>query len=255
MDEQRELARQIVSSQWGLVVAAKGNVAAGKKAVEATRIALKGVRDEEKLGQRTLLDVLNSEQAYLNAHVNLVSYKRDLVAASYGVLAAMGRLTAYDIALEAELYDPTRYYGEVKDAWFGWGLRVKAGRMLALRLLLIPDVRLCNHRPMARLIPRKLHEHCKSGEGQRRVDLCRSGSGAGLIWPCRRRPHSDLEAALTCMGSRENRHGGFRPNDPFWVAVFVTSAQARCGLKPKPFGKLCPESYRQVRCATRTVLT
>ena len=31
----------------------------------------------------------------------------------------MGRLTAYDIALEAELYDPTLYYGEVKDAWFG----------------------------------------------------------------------------------------------------------------------------------------
>src|SRR5271165_4393172 len=46
--------------------------------------------------------------------------------ASYGVLAYMGRLTAYDIALEAELYDPTRYYGEVKDAWFGWGPSVES---------------------------------------------------------------------------------------------------------------------------------
>jgi outer membrane protein len=124
IDEQRELARQNVSSQWGLIVAAKGNVAAGKSATEATRIALEGVRQEEKVGQRTILDVLNSEQQYLNAQVNLVSFQRDLVVASYGVLAAMGRLTAYDIALQAELYDPARYYSNVKDAWLGWGAAI-----------------------------------------------------------------------------------------------------------------------------------
>src|SRR5208283_2597353 len=126
VDEQRELARQNVSSQWGLVLAAKGNVAAGKSATEATRIALQGVREEERVGQRTILDVLNSEQQYLNAQVNLVSFQRDLVVASYGVLAAEGRLTAYDISLQAELYDPTRYYGEVKDAWFGWGASIES---------------------------------------------------------------------------------------------------------------------------------
>jgi len=126
IDEQRELARANVSAQWGLLVAARGNVAAGKSAVEATRIALQGVREEERVGQRTILDVLNSEQQYLNAQVNLVSFQRDLVVASYSVLAYEGRLTAYDIALEAELYDPTRYYGEVKDAWFGWGASVES---------------------------------------------------------------------------------------------------------------------------------
>ena len=124
IDEQRELARSNVSSQWGLVIAAKGNVSAGKAAVEATKIALEGVREEERVGQRTILDVLNSAQNYLNAQVNLVSFQRDLVVASYGVLAYIGRLTAYDISLEAELYDPARYYGEVKDAWYGWGASV-----------------------------------------------------------------------------------------------------------------------------------
>ncbi len=121
IDVQREVARSNVSAQWGLIVAARGNVAAGKSAVEATRIALQGVREEEKVGQRTILDVLNAEQQNLNAGVNLVSFQRDLVVASYGVLANMGRLTAADIALQAELYDPTRYYGEVKDSWYGWG--------------------------------------------------------------------------------------------------------------------------------------
>ncbi|HXR35088.1 MAG TPA: TolC family outer membrane protein, partial [Candidatus Binataceae bacterium] len=125
VDAQRELARANVSSQWGLIVAAKGNVAAAKSAVEATGIALQGVQEEEKVGQRTILDVLNSEQQYLNAGVNLVSFQRDLVVASYGVLAYMGRLTASDISLQTEIYDPTRYYGEVKDAWYGWGAAVE----------------------------------------------------------------------------------------------------------------------------------
>jgi outer membrane protein len=115
----------MVSSQWGLLIAAKGNVAAGHSAVDATRIALEGVREEERVGQRTILDVLNSEQQFLNANVNLVSFQRDLVVAAYGILAAMGRLTASDIALEAEIYDPTRYYGEVKDAWYGWGAAIE----------------------------------------------------------------------------------------------------------------------------------
>jgi outer membrane protein len=121
VDVQREAARANVSAQWGLIVAARGNVAAGKSAVQATGIALQGVREEEKVGQRTILDVLNAEQQNLNAGVNLVSFQRDLVVTSYGVLAYMGRLTAADIALQAELYDPTRYYGEVKDSWYGWG--------------------------------------------------------------------------------------------------------------------------------------
>jgi outer membrane protein len=125
IDEQRELARETVASQWGLVIAAKGNVAAGQSAVDATRIALQGVREEERVGQRTILDVLNSEQQFLNAQVNLVSFRRDLAVASYGVLSGMGRLTAYDISLQAELYDPARYYAQVKDAWYGWGAAIE----------------------------------------------------------------------------------------------------------------------------------
>ncbi len=123
---QHDAARAQLASQWGLIVAAKGNIAAGRSAAEAAKTAEQGVRSEEKFGQRTILDVLNAEQQCLNAEVNLVSFQRDLVVATYGVLAAMGRLTAYDLALQAELYDPARYYGEVKDAWYGWGASVES---------------------------------------------------------------------------------------------------------------------------------
>ena len=121
IDEARELARQRVSSAWGLYLAAKGNIAAGQKAVEAMRLALAGIRREEKLGHRGLSEVLAGEQASLTARVALASYRHDLAVATYSILEGMGRLDASNIALEAELYDPTRYYGEVKDAWYGWG--------------------------------------------------------------------------------------------------------------------------------------
>ncbi len=127
IDVQRELARSNATSQWGLIVAARGNIAAGKTAVESTKVSLEGVREEERVGQRTILDVLNAEQQNLTAQVNLVSFQHDLVVASYGLLSAMGRLTAYDIALAAEFYDPTRYYGQVKDAFYGWGPSVESG--------------------------------------------------------------------------------------------------------------------------------
>jgi len=126
IDEQRELARQNVTSAWGLLLAAKGNIAAGQKAVEAAQNAIQDVRDEQKLGQRSVFDVLNAVRTSLVAQVNLVSFRHDLVVSSYSVLASMGRLTASDIALQAEVYDPTLYYGEVKDAWFGWGASIES---------------------------------------------------------------------------------------------------------------------------------
>lgn len=125
IDEARKFARQQVSSAWGLYLAAKGNIAAGNKATEFVRLALTGIREEEKLGQRTLGEVLGAEQANLTARVNLVSYRHDLVVASYSVLTGMGRLDASAIAVEAELYDATRNYDEVKDAWYGLGASIE----------------------------------------------------------------------------------------------------------------------------------
>lgn len=125
INEQREQARANVNSAWGQYLSAQQTVKAGQAAVEASRLALEGVRQERNVGQETILAVLNAEQSYLNAQVNLVSFRRDLVVASYSILSAIGRLTAYDIALSAELYDPNRNYDEVKDQWYGWQASVE----------------------------------------------------------------------------------------------------------------------------------
>ena len=77
-------------------------------------------------GQRTTLDVLNAEQALVNARVSLIVAQHDRVVASYSLLSAVGRLSAQELRLPVSIYDPMVHYQQVRDAWFG--LRTPDGR-------------------------------------------------------------------------------------------------------------------------------
>jgi outer membrane protein len=107
-----------VTAAWSRLVAARSQVRSDEIQVEATRTALEGTREEEKVGQRLLIDVLNAEQEYLDAQVQLVSTKRDVVVAGYQVLEAIGRLNGEDIDVGGTLYDPEQHYVEARDEWF-----------------------------------------------------------------------------------------------------------------------------------------
>jgi len=120
VDQARQSVRADVVSAWGQVVAARAAVVSDRAAVEANKIALDGVRAEEQVGQRTVLDVLDAEQELLDTQVSLVTSRRDLVVASYTLLAAIGRLTPSDLGLPTELYDPDVHYRDVKDRPFGF---------------------------------------------------------------------------------------------------------------------------------------
>jgi outer membrane protein len=87
--------------------------------VTAAEIALNGVREEARVGQRTTLDVLNAQQELVNARVALVTAQRDRVVASYALLAAAGRLSARVLGLRVPVYDPAVHYHQVRDAWIG----------------------------------------------------------------------------------------------------------------------------------------
>ena len=75
---------------WGQLEAAKAQIQATQAQVDAAEIALNGVREEARVGQRTTLDVLNAQQELVNARVALVTAQRDRVVASYTLLAAVG---------------------------------------------------------------------------------------------------------------------------------------------------------------------
>jgi outer membrane protein len=125
-DLQRETVRANIVSDWGLLDTAKAVIKSDEAAVKAAEIALEGVREEARVGQRTTLDILNAQQTLLNARVSLVSAQRDRVVASYATLASIGELSAANINLDVQQYDPTVHFDQVKDKWFG--LRTPDGR-------------------------------------------------------------------------------------------------------------------------------
>ncbi len=119
LDTQRDQAQQTLVQTWGQLEAAKAQVQATQTQVNAAEIALNGVREEARVGQRTTLDVLNAQQELVNARVSLVTAQRDRVVASYTLLAAAGGLSAMVLALPVPIYDPTVHYHQVRDTWVG----------------------------------------------------------------------------------------------------------------------------------------
>jgi outer membrane protein len=126
VDQVRDQTRANVVQAWGQLIAAKAQVEAATRQNEASERALNGVRNEANAGQRTTLDVLNAEQALVNARVSLIVAQHDRVVASYSLLSAVGRLTAQELRLQVSIYDPMVHYQQVRDVWFG--LRTPDGR-------------------------------------------------------------------------------------------------------------------------------
>ncbi len=118
-DVQRDSVRASVVSSYGLLETAKASIISGQAAVKAAETALAGVREEAKVGQRTTLDVLNAQQALLNARVNLIVSQRDRVVASYAALGSIGRLSARELDLAVALYDPGVHLDQVQEKWIG----------------------------------------------------------------------------------------------------------------------------------------
>lgn len=115
----RDQARANVVQSWGQLEAAKAQIQATQSQVAAAEIALNGVREEARVGQRTTLDVLNAQQELVNARVALVTAQRDRVVASYTLLSAVGRLAIPVLGLQVPLYDPMVHYQQVRDSWIG----------------------------------------------------------------------------------------------------------------------------------------
>jgi len=119
VDQQRDVVRQAVVASWSALLSARAQIIASQAQVAAAEIALTGVREEAKVGQRTTLDVLNSQQELLVARSNLVTSQRDRVVASYNVLASIGRLSAEVLGLKVSTYSPKVHYDQVRNKWIG----------------------------------------------------------------------------------------------------------------------------------------
>jgi outer membrane protein len=126
LDQVRNQARTAATGAWVANEGAKIAVAASESEVRAAGVALQGVSKEAQGGQRTTVDVLNSQQDLISAKARLIGAQRDRVIASYTLLSAIGRLDVKTLALNTPDYLPEVHYHQVRDAWHG--LRTPSGR-------------------------------------------------------------------------------------------------------------------------------
>jgi outer membrane protein len=112
-------AQQTATQQFQALTTARAQVEAFDSQIRAASIALEGVKQEAQVGSRTVLDVLDAEQELLNAQVSLVRAQHDAVVASYNLKLAVGELTAENLRLPVQVYDPTRHYDRARNNWFG----------------------------------------------------------------------------------------------------------------------------------------
>ncbi|WP_420607576.1 TolC family outer membrane protein [Novosphingopyxis sp.] len=117
---ERSVVAQVRSS-YASWQAALQVIQSSQVAVESNQLALEGVRAENSVGNRTILDILNAEQELLNSQVQLVTARRNAYVAGFSLLAAMGRAEAEDLGLEGGiLYDPLLYYNDVRGSRNDW---------------------------------------------------------------------------------------------------------------------------------------
>lgn len=126
LDQVRNQARTAATSAWVANEGAKIAVQASESEVKAATVALQGVQREAAGGQRTTVDVLNSQADLIQAKARLIGALRDRVIASYTLLSAVGHLDVKTLNLNTPDYLPEVHYHQVRDAWHG--LRTPSGQ-------------------------------------------------------------------------------------------------------------------------------
>lgn len=119
IDVERRDAAEAATQAYKSLDTARAQVDAFNTQIEANIVAHEGVQREAAVGSRTVLDILDAEQELLDSRVSYVRAERDELVAVFELLTAMGRLTAKDLGLTVDLYDPREHYDEVRDKWVG----------------------------------------------------------------------------------------------------------------------------------------
>lgn len=119
IDLTRRQVRAAIIAAWGQLQAANSQIQSARANIESNNIALNGVREEARVGQRTVLDVLDAQQALLDAQVSLAAAERDRVVAAYALVSAVGKLNVDGLNLRVNRYDPFAHYLQVRNKWFG----------------------------------------------------------------------------------------------------------------------------------------
>ncbi len=132
---ERQLS-EAAANRFASVRSAEAVIASSKVLVSANALAAEGVKQENMVGSRDILDVLNAEQELLNARVQLVTAERDRYVAGFQLLEVMGAFTVVLGDAPVTRYDPMMNEARIRGrSWSEFGYdpdpRRDAGRDVA----------------------------------------------------------------------------------------------------------------------------
>ena len=127
MENQIATERQVIQQVRAAFASWKASldvIKSAEAAIAANSLSLEGVRAENGVGNRTIIEVLNAEQELINARVILATARRNAYVAGFTLLAAMGSAEARDLDLEGlTLYDPKANYRKARGSYLDWSGR------------------------------------------------------------------------------------------------------------------------------------
>lgn len=108
---------ETVTNSFNQLRAARAVIDANQVAVEANTLAAEGVKQENQVGTRTIIELLNAEQERLNSEVNLVTARREEQVAAYQLLASVGAAEAVALGVPVVEYDAVSNARTVRRSW------------------------------------------------------------------------------------------------------------------------------------------
>jgi outer membrane protein len=119
LDMSQQVHQQVVSA-WENLQATEASMVSNQAAIDAAKIALDGVKQEQQYGARTTLDVLDAERELFDTEVRYITSRQNHVVAVYTLLSSVGNLTAESLDLEAPVYDPNKHFEDVEYQFIGF---------------------------------------------------------------------------------------------------------------------------------------
>ena len=119
VESARRQARQQAVQAWETLQATTTAVAEQMEGIRAAQDAFNGSREEDAVGTKTTLDLLNAVEVLLTARTTLAATRHDNLLAKINLLASIGKLTAEGLALPVDTYDPRANYAQVHDQLIG----------------------------------------------------------------------------------------------------------------------------------------
>ncbi len=115
--ETYDSVRESAIAAWSGMQTAIAQIDSANSAVSASQLALDGVIEERRVGQRTTLDVLNARAELIGAREALIGAKYGRFVSYFSMLAAVGRLNAVDLGLPVSVRNADGYRESVEDIW------------------------------------------------------------------------------------------------------------------------------------------